>query len=267
MRAWLLTGGGGGLQAAAELLAFGALPDQADRHGNTPLHFCSSNGHAECARLLLKHGARVDVRNMRGDTPLHNAARWGYGAVVDVLLAAGADPAQRNGKHRTPLEVGYGLRRRCLLSALRFPSRFTGWLIGGRADDFVSRGQDADDPAVADRLRQAQAAAQAAPPAAPAAPAARGRSASGLSGRESPLGGGGGGGEARKLGADVVITGAPGPDTSFLNGRYTRIGELPENWCAPARCYCCSSFSPPRCARTDRPTDPSTHALTVLWWR
>ena len=92
-------------QVVKVLIKFGAQLDVLDHNDNTPLHFCSSNGHLECAHLLIEHGANVNLGNVRGDTPLHNAARWGYVHLVEILLLAGASVTQTNKKKRTPLQV------------------------------------------------------------------------------------------------------------------------------------------------------------------
>ena len=47
---------------------------EADNQGNTPLHSCSSFGHAECVQSLLTPYAPVLIKNINGQTPLDIAA-------------------------------------------------------------------------------------------------------------------------------------------------------------------------------------------------
>ena len=47
---------------------------EADNQGNTPLHSCSSFGHAECVQALLTPNAPVLMKNINGKTPLDIAA-------------------------------------------------------------------------------------------------------------------------------------------------------------------------------------------------
>ncbi|MFN8180081.1 MAG: ankyrin repeat domain-containing protein [bacterium] len=90
------------------LLDEGAMPDAADRQGETPLHAAVERGRLDATRILLSRGARVDVADEYGTTPLHRAdgAR-----VAELLLDASAplDPPDREG--RTPLHQAIAAAR------------------------------------------------------------------------------------------------------------------------------------------------------------
>ncbi|GAB7360561.1 hypothetical protein MBLNU230_g0446t1 [Neophaeotheca triangularis] len=73
-------------------------------NGNTPLHYCAANGHAELLTTLLNHlqptsptaAALLSRQNKEGSTPLHWAALNGHLAVVKTLVEAGADMWVKN---------------------------------------------------------------------------------------------------------------------------------------------------------------------------
>eukprot|EP00051_Salpingoeca_urceolata_P019923 m.294560 g.294560 ORF g.294560 m.294560 type:complete len:1550 (+) comp19504_c0_seq2:170-4819(+) len=68
----------------------------------TPLHCCAFSGathSVEIAELLLAHGALVDQRDTAGQTPLVYSARKGlFPELVQKLVDAGADPAVMDNK-------------------------------------------------------------------------------------------------------------------------------------------------------------------------
>ena len=79
-----------------------------DRHGNTPLHMSSANGHVEVTEVLLKHGAVVTVKNNAGNTPLHWASTNGHDATVQALLMGQqVDVLQQNQFGRSALTEGF----------------------------------------------------------------------------------------------------------------------------------------------------------------
>lgn len=80
---------------------------QQDSRGNTPLHFCSANGHIDVVEHLLKvlqnrHG--LDLQNEGGNTALHWACLNGHLATAKVLVAAGADVKIKNRGGRIPID-------------------------------------------------------------------------------------------------------------------------------------------------------------------
>ena len=46
----------GSLDSLMSLAAYGACFDQADEHGNTPIHYAAKNGHAMCCKFLSQRG-------------------------------------------------------------------------------------------------------------------------------------------------------------------------------------------------------------------
>lgn len=96
----------GDVAAAAQILPFGADPNQADATtGDTALIIAAGLGHVEVVRRLLAHGAEPNlISRTSGDSALHAAARSGRTATLDALLGAGAMPnIQRPGTGETPL--------------------------------------------------------------------------------------------------------------------------------------------------------------------
>ncbi|KAL1505037.1 hypothetical protein AB1Y20_008804 [Prymnesium parvum] len=104
----------GSTEAAVALLGAGAVADEANRIGNTPLHECCTSAFAllreptdslRVAKELLLARAPLDVYNkpapparaaqpsvLRGCTPLHIAAEAGAVEMIRLLVAWGADP-------------------------------------------------------------------------------------------------------------------------------------------------------------------------------
>lgn len=94
------------LRAAAErgdskqvsvLLAAGADPNAADKHGYTPLLFAAMQGRLATTKLLIEAGADVNARHAKKPSALAEAAGVKYReeaseALVKLLLAEGADP-------------------------------------------------------------------------------------------------------------------------------------------------------------------------------
>ena len=56
--------------------------------------------------MLLERGAMIDNRDVLGRTPLHCAASYGQIGVVRLLLERGADPHVRDEDGNTPSELG-----------------------------------------------------------------------------------------------------------------------------------------------------------------
>lgn len=72
--------------------------------GNTALHLCCANGHADIAVQLIEAGAPVSAINISGSTPLHYASLTGQLEVVKHLVRADADLVKRNNFGNTPLD-------------------------------------------------------------------------------------------------------------------------------------------------------------------
>ena len=66
------------LEKVGTLLEAGALVNEANRYGVTPLSLACQNGNAEMVALLLKTGADANVALPGNETPLHTASRTGY---------------------------------------------------------------------------------------------------------------------------------------------------------------------------------------------
>ncbi|VDB88497.1 unnamed protein product [Peniophora sp. CBMAI 1063] len=80
------------------LFSHGALVDDTDGDGDTPVHIAASERCSNIVRILLEHPAtdgadstaRCRARNMDGQTPLHKAAYMGSADVCRLLLSHGA---------------------------------------------------------------------------------------------------------------------------------------------------------------------------------
>jgi uncharacterized protein len=88
------------------LLDYGADVTVMDSTGNTVLNASASHGPAGIGlpfivTMLLQKGALVDQPDDRGWTPLHNAALYNYGPVVKILLENGANVLAENSGQMT----------------------------------------------------------------------------------------------------------------------------------------------------------------------
>lgn len=76
-----------------------------DDRGNTPLHFCSANGHSDVAKLLLSHTVQgIDLRNEGGNSALHWACLNGHLETVKILVDSGANVKLKNKRARIPVD-------------------------------------------------------------------------------------------------------------------------------------------------------------------
>ncbi len=82
----------------------GAIPNEPDSSGITPLAWAAMTGEIEAMNLLLEHGADVNARGKDGNTPLHGAAFLGRHNAVTLLLKNGALPDPQNQRGETPLD-------------------------------------------------------------------------------------------------------------------------------------------------------------------
>lgn len=88
--------GGGLIDVARLLLAYGVYVDAQDEHCRTLLHFAVE--YFELVLWLLEHVAGVDLRDGDGCTPLHTVSLKGQVEVVrsESLLDHDADVHARN---------------------------------------------------------------------------------------------------------------------------------------------------------------------------
>ncbi|KZV61421.1 ankyrin, partial [Peniophora sp. CONT] len=98
------------------LLANGALIEDADDCGDTPLHVAAYHGRADVVRLLLEHQTTDSVesgsamhlcraRNRLGQTALHYAAKYGHANVCIILLEHGTLVNDPDNDGNTPLHL------------------------------------------------------------------------------------------------------------------------------------------------------------------
>ena len=72
-----------------------------NRRGDTALHVHAYSGSAACVQFLLAAGALPDEKNCHGKTPLLIAIWLAYADVAQLLVDAGADVYTRDAKGRT----------------------------------------------------------------------------------------------------------------------------------------------------------------------
>lgn len=87
------------------LLESGVDPNAGDANGFAALHFAAQEYQVNAARALLDGGALVDQKNRFGNTPLFVAVfnSRGRGELIELLRSRGADPRAENGSGQTPL--------------------------------------------------------------------------------------------------------------------------------------------------------------------
>ena len=71
--------------------------------GQTPLHFCSIQGHNAICQYLLKNNANTEVQDSSGATPLHEAVRYGNLDIARMLLDSGANINAKDNLGKTPI--------------------------------------------------------------------------------------------------------------------------------------------------------------------
>lgn len=100
------------LGIAARLIENGALVDEPDQFGRTPLHHAVRS--VAMLELLIAAGAAVNTQDVFGRTPLHEALP--YPDSVRILLESGADINAEDAFGHTPLErtMRYGTGSRNL---------------------------------------------------------------------------------------------------------------------------------------------------------
>ena len=94
----------GSWDKATWLIKNGANVNQADRNGNTPLHWAAALN-TKLIGTLIRQGADFRATNNQGYTPLHSAAYGNAPRAVVVLLRYGADIQARDLQGFSPLHV------------------------------------------------------------------------------------------------------------------------------------------------------------------
>ncbi|XP_012860790.1 ankyrin repeat domain-containing protein 65 [Echinops telfairi] len=124
------------------LLGHGADPNLRDRHGRSALHRAAAAGHMAVVQLLVAHKAEVDAQDSLNLTPLHHAARGGHVEVASHLLDKGAQVNAAGWLSKTPLhfsvESHHGPTTELLLIRGASPALRTQW--GEVAQDPVCEG-------------------------------------------------------------------------------------------------------------------------------
>lgn len=90
------------------LLDDGALPDQVNEFGYTPLHVAAIMDQEKIIELLLSHDANVNLISEDGETALHLAAQQGHEKIVERLLDHNANVNSQDGEEETPLHKAAG---------------------------------------------------------------------------------------------------------------------------------------------------------------
>ena len=76
----------GHVKIASLLLKYGAMWDQADSSGNSPLHYAAAYGWQSCMELLIKTGADINAENSWRITPINIAMMKNHQGCVKYLL-------------------------------------------------------------------------------------------------------------------------------------------------------------------------------------
>ncbi|MEQ2177799.1 hypothetical protein GOODEAATRI_007408 [Goodea atripinnis] len=77
------------MEVCSFLLEQGAVVQQVNRRGVSPLFCAVRQGHWQIAELLLQHGADINVSDKQGRTLLMVAACEGHLSTVEFLLSKG----------------------------------------------------------------------------------------------------------------------------------------------------------------------------------
>ncbi|KAI4805328.1 hypothetical protein KUCAC02_009951 [Chaenocephalus aceratus] len=95
--------GRGKMEVSGFLLEQGAVVQQVNRRGVSPLFCAVRQGHWQIAELLLEHGADINISDKQGRTLLMVAACEGHLSTVEFLLSKGASLTSMDKEGLTPL--------------------------------------------------------------------------------------------------------------------------------------------------------------------
>nr|XP_020499839.1 protein TANC1 isoform X1 [Labrus bergylta] len=95
--------GRGKLEVCSFLLEQGAVVQQVNRRGVSPLFCAVRQGHWQIAELLLQHGADINISDKQGRTLLMVAACEGHLSTVEFLLSKSASLISMDKEGLTPL--------------------------------------------------------------------------------------------------------------------------------------------------------------------
>ncbi|XP_044221789.1 protein TANC1 isoform X2 [Thunnus albacares] len=95
--------GRGKMEVCSFLLEEGAVVQQVNRRGVSPLFCAVRQGHWQIAELLLQHGADINISDKQGRTLLMVAACEGHLSTVEFLLSKGASLTSMDKEGLTPL--------------------------------------------------------------------------------------------------------------------------------------------------------------------
>ena len=99
----------------------GALPNDADFEGDTPLALCGKYNRVEIAQMLLARGADPLVMIMAGLAPVHRAAEFGHLPILKLLLPIAPDKLFPTNAGRTLVHVAAAFGQ-VGIGALAWPS-------------------------------------------------------------------------------------------------------------------------------------------------
>uniref|UniRef100_A0A3Q1GTF7 Tetratricopeptide repeat, ankyrin repeat and coiled-coil containing 1 n=1 Tax=Acanthochromis polyacanthus TaxID=80966 RepID=A0A3Q1GTF7_9TELE len=95
--------GRGKMEVCSFLLEQGAVVQQVNRRGVSPLFCAVRQGHWQIAELLLQHGADINISDKQGRTLLMVAACEGHLSTVEFLLSKGASLTSMDKEGLMPL--------------------------------------------------------------------------------------------------------------------------------------------------------------------
>ncbi|XP_034742370.1 protein TANC1 isoform X3 [Etheostoma cragini] len=95
--------GRGKMEVCSFLLEQGALVQQVNRRGVSPLFCAVRQGHWQIAEQLLQHGADINISDKQGRTLLMVASCEGHLSTVEFLLSRGASLTSMDKEGLTPL--------------------------------------------------------------------------------------------------------------------------------------------------------------------
>ncbi len=93
----------GWTKIASEAIRYGAIVDDSDEYGTTPLILASIRGHERIVKLLLNAGADPNRENDDHVSPMIGAAANCNDPVVTLLIRRGANPNVKSRTRQTPL--------------------------------------------------------------------------------------------------------------------------------------------------------------------